>query len=97
MRACYSCGQTLGEDMKVFRGTGCSSCGRDLRVCRNCEFYCPGSHWDCHETIDEQVIDKEKANFCSYFRFRPSEKSDKEDSPRQEARSDFDRLFGGDG
>ena len=27
----------------------------------------PGSHYDCHETVDELVKDKERSNFCGMF------------------------------
>ncbi len=27
----------------------------------------PGSHYDCHESVDDPVRDKERANFCGMF------------------------------
>jgi hypothetical protein len=63
---CYFCGAVIEE--KVYRGSVCPQCGRDLKSCVNCEFYSPGSHWDCRETISEPVKDKERANFCDFFR-----------------------------
>ena len=98
MRVCYSCRDTLERDLKVFRSTTCSSCGKDLKVCKNCTFYSPGLHLDCRETIDEPVTDKEKANFCSFFRFREisSAKSDmppSESTGRKKAQKAFNELF----
>jgi hypothetical protein len=95
MRACYACGAVLDEKLEVHRTTECPSCRRDLHVCRNCTFYAPGSHWDCAETVPECVVDKERSNFCDYFRYRigppPSASTDKSG----ETRKRLDRLFGG--
>ena len=79
--------------MEVFRNTVCPGCGRDLRVCRNCVFYSPGSHWDCRETIREAVRDKERANFCDYFRYS-DRTPDRPNASNENARDAFDRLFG---
>lgn len=53
--------------MQINRSSVCSDCGADLHCCRNCRFYDQGSHYDCHETVDEEVRDKERANFCDWF------------------------------
>lgn len=82
--------------MKIFRSSLCAKCGRELRICLNCVFYLPGAHWDCRETVAEQVTDKERANFCEYF--RPAESGgvipDSASSKEDDARSEFDKLFG---
>jgi hypothetical protein len=39
-----------------------------MRCCKNCAFYNPGAHYDCRETVEELVADKERANFCEHFR-----------------------------
>jgi hypothetical protein len=98
MRVCYACGVALPEKLEVHRATECPSCRRDLRVCKNCAFYSPGSHWDCAETVQECVLDKERANFCDYFRFRVSMKGGGEPgsgaSKGDESRRKLDKLFG---
>ena len=94
MRSCYSCHRTLDEKMEVFRSTVCPQCGKDLRVCRNCTFYSPGAHWDCRETIGEAVWDKERANFCDYFRFRESGEGTQTGQTDKKARDTFQQLFG---
>ncbi len=72
MYACHSCGTQIDNPREVYRTTTCTGCGKDLKVCLNCRFYSPGAHWDCAESIDEQVTDKERANFCTFFVFRDS-------------------------
>lgn len=65
---------------------------RPLRCCKNCEFYAPGAHWDCRETVPEQVMDKERANFCDYFRVRAVTGGPVAKKQRS-SRADFDALF----
>ena len=35
-----------------------------------CQLPQKGLQWDCRESIAEPVRDKERANFCDYFRLR---------------------------
>jgi hypothetical protein len=93
---CYFCGVQAGEE-KIYRTTLCVSCGKELRICLNCKFYSPGNHWDCRETIGEAVRDKERANFCDWFSPAPSASQKISSTPQakaQNARSDFNKLFG---
>jgi len=95
MRVCYFCKSEIDEKLEIFRTTECPSCSKELKICKNCSFYSPGSKWDCHETIDELVADKERANFCSYFKY--SKKSEKESSSgnsKDNAKEAFNNLFG---
>ena len=82
--------------MEIHRSTTCPSCDADLRCCLNCEFYSKGSHWDCRETVDEQVQVKDRANFCGFFRYRivlaGSDSTDQGSRPG-ENRDAFDSLF----
>jgi hypothetical protein len=99
MRRCHKCGTELDEKLEVFRATTCPGCDADLRCCLNCTFYSPGDQWDCRETIDEPVRDKDRGNFCSYFRFRQNGKGDGSEASgtsgtRSTARDAFDKLFG---
>lgn len=64
---CYKCKKEL-KDISIYRTTECPSCGADLHVCKACKFYSPGSHYDCKETVEDIVTDKEKANFCDFFK-----------------------------
>jgi hypothetical protein len=64
---CWKCGKIVEAKTPVTRSSICEFCGQYLHSCRNCEFYEPGAHYDCHETVDEAVTDKEGANFCGWF------------------------------
>ena len=69
----------------VGRAETCSKCGYDLRCCMNCRFYDPGSYNECREPQAERVIDKERSNFCDYFKLTetgPDKKPDTTDNPK---------------
>ncbi len=64
---CYYCGEALPASPKIGFSETCPSCGKDLHVCLHCSFYLIGAHWDCRETIDALVAEKDKRNFCEWF------------------------------
>ena len=94
MRVCSLCGHRLDDTAQVYRSSTCPSCDRDLKICLNCRFYKPGAHWDCLETIPEAVADKDRANFCDYFRFREGPAKGAPTGQHEQARDDFRKLFG---
>jgi hypothetical protein len=98
MHACHFCGAAVEDPRAVYRTSTCPKCGRDLKICLNCKFYSPGSHWDCSETIDEPVRDKERGNFCTFFTFRDGTRKAAapggRSGPAGEAKKKLDALFG---
>jgi hypothetical protein len=98
MHACHFCGTVVENPREVYRTSTCSSCGKDLKICLNCRFYSPGAHWDCAESVDEQVKDKDRANFCTFFSFNPERKGGASDGTdaKQRSRRRLDQLFGND-
>ena len=100
MAGCFHCGSPFPHDFEIHRSTNCPSCGKDAKVCLNCQFYAPGQHWECNETIPERVKEKDRANFCDYFRLNPKAGGDagpsKAAKKAEEARSQFESLFGND-
>ncbi|GHV85331.1 hypothetical protein AGMMS50230_09390 [Spirochaetia bacterium] len=94
---CWYCGSPVTESEPLGRSKRCS-CGKDLRSCRHCRFYLPGSRGDCSETNAEPEADKERGNFCDWFslnpRFRSAVTGDtKSAAARLGAKSAFDKLF----
>jgi hypothetical protein len=63
---CWNCGRPLVK-VDYGRETLCIGCGKPTRVCRNCRFYTRGRPNDCAEPMAEEVMNKEKANFCDFF------------------------------
>ena len=64
---CHGCG-TVAEVERVGVREVCARCTAHLHCCRNCAFYEPGRNNDCREPNAERVADKERGNFCDYFR-----------------------------
>ena len=95
MATCFSCGAELLFE-KVFRTTICPGCGKGVRACKNCDFYTPGAHWDCRETISESVREKDIVNFCEYFALRRGGGKAQNVKPADDSggtRAAFDNLF----
>ena len=95
MMHCFHCRHPVDlPDRSVGRRDTCPQCGYDLRCCRNCRFYEPGRENDCAEPQAERVTDKERANFCDYFRpgANPSAGGTGDDG-KDRARRTLDDLF----
>ena len=94
MRYCSFCSFVFDVNMEIFRSTQCPKCGKDVKICKNCVFYLPGAHWDCRETIEDQVKEKDKANFCSNFKFKDTDKMPETDQHnKNNSKKDFFKLF----
>jgi len=96
---CWYCGSAVLDPEPLGRSTRCIDCGKDLRCCKSCRFYKPGSRGDCTETVDLTPPEKDRANFCDWFSLNPAfrKESTGESSARKAssaARSSFDSLFG---
>lgn len=70
MKRCAACNKEITLDRFIGRRETCPYCGADLHSCRNCDFYTPGVYNDCKEPQADRVPDKERSNFCDFFRFR---------------------------
>jgi CO dehydrogenase/acetyl-CoA synthase gamma subunit (corrinoid Fe-S protein) len=64
--SCWSC----GKDMKASdygRELNCLECGKPTRVCLNCRWYDKSKTNACAEPMAEEVMEKERPNFCNFF------------------------------
>jgi hypothetical protein len=75
----------------------CPACGADLHVCRMCEFYDTSVAKSCREPVAEEVSDKERAQFCDYFRAQPDLLAAGGVSEAEGARAQLQAMFGIDG
>ncbi len=64
---CWSCGSELSA-LDYGRADSCKKCGRDTKVCKGCIFYDPNKNNACREIQAERVVEKERSNFCDYFK-----------------------------
>lgn len=96
---CWKCGEKIDLSQGVYRNSVCPKCGADLHWCKGCKFYSPGSHFDCRESVEDLVKEKDRANFCEHFMAGKNSvsaneiNSEKKANEKRAARSAFDALF----
>ena len=95
--ACYRCGELLSSlSLPLSRQDECPNCRAHLHVCKMCVSFDPGVPKQCREDDADDVFEKERLNFCDYFKpsdaaFDPARKA--EADAAQQALAD---LFGDD-
>lgn len=92
---CWKCKKNT-VSTSITRNSECPICSTDLHSCLNCKFFDKNSHYECKETIDELVKDKEKRNFCEYFveQKYDSTSTISTTTAEKSARDAFNSLFG---
>ena len=96
--ACYRCGAALAAlSLPLSRRDQCPDCSADLHVCRMCISFDERVPRKCREDGAEDVTDKERPNFCDWFKpsdtaFDPSHKAEAD-----AAKDALAALFGEDG
>jgi hypothetical protein len=92
---CYRCGESLAALTLPFsRRDECPTCTVHLHVCRMCRFFDPAAPKQCREDDAEEVTEKERVNFCEWF--KPSVGAFDPVRAKKEARakSELAALFG---
>ncbi len=92
---CYRCGASLAAlSLPLSRQDECPECENYLHVCRMCVFYDKNVPKQCREDDAEEVIEKERLNFCEWF--KPSDSAFDADRKNEEdeARAALEDLFG---
>jgi hypothetical protein len=93
---CWKCGSSLADlTLPLRRLEECRACHAELHVCKLCEWYDTAVAKHCREPIAEEVKDKERANFCDYFKPRDDAYSAKNTDAAAAAQAELDALFGG--
>ena len=74
---CYKCQKDTGLETNddISRSEECQNCYTNLRCCHMCKFYDKNSYNECREPTAERVLDKEKANFCDFFKLGSADSS----------------------
>ena len=92
---CWKCGGSLVEyTLPLRRIEECRACRAELHVCRMCEFYDTAKAKHCRETIADEVKDKQRANFCDYFKPTPTAWQPGATTAADKARAELEALFG---
>ncbi len=80
--ACFRCGASLAAlSLPLSRRDQCPECTADLHVCKMCEYFDRSVPRQCREDGAEDVTEKERVNFCDWFKpsataFDPLRKSE---------------------
>jgi hypothetical protein len=78
---CWNCGRDLADIPRpISRHNNCPECFSDLHCCRMCKHFLPERVGVCAEDRADPPVEKENANFCSFFipvsdAFNPNKKS----------------------
>ncbi len=95
---CWKCGTSLHAITLPFRRMEvCPQCDAELHVCKMCTYYDPRVAEACLEEQAEEVRDKERANFCDYFKPSPGAFATPDKAAARASRTELDALFGGGG
>ncbi len=68
---CYKCSAELQIEStaNIMRSEECPKCYANIRCCMMCSFYDSKSYNECREPTADRIVDKEKANFCDFYKF----------------------------
>lgn len=93
VKRCHRCRKELIVADRVGRTETCSSCGADLRCCKNCAFHDAGSYNQCREPQAERVLEKERGNFCDYFMLADASRNGRVQVGKADVKGRRDALF----
>ncbi len=67
---CFNCQNEIhfSDGENISRQESCPSCYASIHSCKMCKFFDTASYNECREPMANRVTDKEKANFCDYFK-----------------------------
>ena len=92
---CYRCGASLRElTLPLSRRDQCPECSVDLHVCKMCCSFDPTVTRQCREDGAEDVTEKERVNFCDWFKPSASAFDPHKKNQADAARDALSALFG---
>lgn len=89
---CFHCGKVIPEN-NLGRQDTCENCGKDTRCCRNCQHYDKTCNNECREEQAMRQVEKEKGNFCDWFRARTGGSINASAPTKNDLKSAADALF----
>lgn len=94
---CWKCGAALaGLPQPLSRMAECPSCRTELHVCRMCREFDRHTQRQCREIRADEVVQKDRANFCDWFKARANAYDARAIAQAAAAKARWDALFGGD-
>ena len=93
----WHCGVLVSEEpLPLSTYAECRPCRAQLHCCRQCQHYNPRLRADCDEPRAESHSEREKANFCDWFKLRREFVEPGEKAPSADHQTELDTLFGTD-
>ena len=93
---CFRCGESIAAlSLPLSRRDQCPACSADLHVCTMCRYFDRQITRQCSEDGAEDVTEKERPNFCDWFKPNPDAFDPNRKSDSDAALSALDALFGG--
>lgn len=89
---CHACDGRVEFERKPGRRDDCPHCAAALHACLNCTLYDPSSNRGCREPQADDVREKSRGNFCSWFEFKAGPRTSGADESAKAAAAAF---FGG--
>lgn len=65
---CAQCGTILTDLAKPLGK--CPKCAFDLHSCKQCNYFDPGSRFECMQPVLERVAQKDAVNLCRFYQIR---------------------------
>ena len=93
MKLCHKCKTEWKNISQPGTKETCGKCGEDLHVCLNCSFCDEHKPSGCTEPDADPVLNKERFNFCDYFRFCDNLPGKPPAGGREEQKNAFNKLF----
>lgn len=92
--ACYRCGASLAAlSLPLSRQDECPECQNYLHVCKMCIYFDANVPRQCREDGAEEVRDKDRLNFCDWFRPSDSAFDESRKNEEDDARAAAEDLF----
>jgi len=92
---CFRCGTSLAAlTLPLSRRDMCPQCSAHVHVCRMCSNYSVQALQQCLEEDAEEVLDKQNANYCDWFKPRPDAFDPESRSRTVQAEAELASLFG---
>ena len=92
---CYRCGASLASlTLPLSRRDLCPACSVHVHVCRMCQFYDADATGECLEDDAEEVLEKERVNYCEWFKPRTDAYDPERGGAEARAQAELASLFG---
>ena len=94
---CWHCGTVVTDQpLPLSTYSECRHCRAQLHCCRQCQHFNPRLRADCDEPRAESYTEREKANFCDWFKLRREFFEPGETTSSADHHVELNTLFGTD-